>query len=196
MQNFKLKELRKKKAWSQEQLSTESGLSLRTIQRIENGESEPTGHSLLQLTQALGVSPDEIMEWAPAEDKGYLIVLNLTALTFLLHPLLGIILPLVMYILKREHIRRVEDTGRKQLSFMISWGLVIYMILTIAAAGRFIIFSWDLADTIRSLFVEPGWITLSLNSIYIFMISIILINVRLASRGKSAWYKPAIPFLK
>ncbi len=41
----KVKELRKRKGFSQEELAEQSGLSLRTIQRIENGESDPTGDS-------------------------------------------------------------------------------------------------------------------------------------------------------
>ena len=40
---LRIKELRKQKGMSQEFLSEESGLSLRTIQRIENGESSPRG---------------------------------------------------------------------------------------------------------------------------------------------------------
>ncbi len=39
----RVKELRTKKGLSQEQLAEASGLSLRTIQRIENGETLPRG---------------------------------------------------------------------------------------------------------------------------------------------------------
>ena len=42
----KIKELRTRKGLSQEELSEEAGLSLRTIQRIENGETEPRSDSL------------------------------------------------------------------------------------------------------------------------------------------------------
>ena len=44
---------------SQEFLAKESGLSLRTIQRIEKDESNPTGESLKRLANALNVSPDD-----------------------------------------------------------------------------------------------------------------------------------------
>ena len=40
---LRVKELRNQKGISQEFLAEESGLSLRTIQRIEKGESNPTG---------------------------------------------------------------------------------------------------------------------------------------------------------
>ena len=58
----KIKELRTRKGLSQEELSEESGLSLRTIQRIENGETEPRGDSLKKLATSLGASPDELID--------------------------------------------------------------------------------------------------------------------------------------
>ena len=89
---IKIKDLRSRKGFSQEQLSEESKLSLRTVQRIEKGESIPRGDTLIKLTQALGVTPDDLLEWTDIEDKGYLTLLNLSALTGLLfNPLLGII---------------------------------------------------------------------------------------------------------
>jgi transcriptional regulator with XRE-family HTH domain len=39
----RIKELRNRRCFSQEELSEKTGLSLRTIQRIENGETEPRG---------------------------------------------------------------------------------------------------------------------------------------------------------
>ena len=54
MENEKLaqgvKELRKVKGFSQEELAKNSGLSLRTIQRLENGETEPSGETLKRIS--------------------------------------------------------------------------------------------------------------------------------------------------
>ena len=58
----RLKELRNQKGMSQETLAEESGLSLRTIQRIENGRSNPTGDTLKRLSNALNVTPDELID--------------------------------------------------------------------------------------------------------------------------------------
>lgn len=58
--SYKVKTLRLSKNWSQEQLSEISGLSLRTIQRIENG-SNISIESLKVLAMALGVDPSELM---------------------------------------------------------------------------------------------------------------------------------------
>jgi transcriptional regulator with XRE-family HTH domain len=46
----KVKDLRTKQGLSQEELAEKTGLSLRTIQRIENGESIPRGDTLKRLS--------------------------------------------------------------------------------------------------------------------------------------------------
>ena len=48
-----LKKLRAARGMSQEYLADESRVSLRTIQRLENGKSEPRGDTLKRLTNAL-----------------------------------------------------------------------------------------------------------------------------------------------
>ena len=48
-----VKKIRTEKGLSQEDLSKKSELSLRTIQRLENGKSEPRGDTLKRLTNAL-----------------------------------------------------------------------------------------------------------------------------------------------
>ncbi|GAA5217157.1 helix-turn-helix transcriptional regulator [Corallincola platygyrae] len=52
----KLKQLRKQKSWSQEVLAKASGLSLRTIQRIES-DGRASAESTLAIASALEVSP-------------------------------------------------------------------------------------------------------------------------------------------
>ena len=50
---LRIKELRKQKGMSQEFLAEESGLSLRTIQRIENGETNQLIHLDLHSTHLI-----------------------------------------------------------------------------------------------------------------------------------------------
>lgn len=51
-----LKKSRKQKGITQAALSEKSGLSLRSIQRIENAQVEPRAYSLNKLAEALGIS--------------------------------------------------------------------------------------------------------------------------------------------
>jgi len=72
MENKKLalgvKELRKEKGLSQEELAKSSGLSLRTIQRFENGETEPSGETLRRISSALDLTPKELNECGQNKD--------------------------------------------------------------------------------------------------------------------------------
>jgi len=56
-----LKELRAIRGMSQEYLAEESRVSLRTIQRIENNESLPTGETIKRIAIALDVKLTELM---------------------------------------------------------------------------------------------------------------------------------------
>lgn len=57
---LRLKELRAIRGMSQEYLAEESKVSLRTIQRIENNESEPTGETVKRIANALDVQLTEL----------------------------------------------------------------------------------------------------------------------------------------
>jgi len=67
MENEKLaqrvKELRKLNGLSQEELAKNSGLSLRTIQRVENDETIPTGETLKRISAVLNVTSNELIDW-------------------------------------------------------------------------------------------------------------------------------------
>ncbi len=193
---IKIKDLRNRKGFSQEQLSEESKLSLRTIQRIEKGESIPRGDTLIKLTQALGVTPDDLLEWTDIEDKGYLTLLNLSSISVLIQPLLGIIIPLVMWILKREKIKYVDDTGRKIISFQITWTLTLYIVIMVASKGVFIPFNFNILNSFPGLVFELSIAGIVVIALYFFNLLLIFLNIRRSQRGLKNKYVPAIPFLK
>lgn len=56
--NERIRELREKKGLSQEELANLSGLSLRTIQRIEKGETNPLGDTKRKIVKILDFLPD------------------------------------------------------------------------------------------------------------------------------------------
>ena len=59
--------IRKSKGFSQELLADQSGVSLRTIQRVEQGETVPRGHTMQALATALDVPLDALLASQPAE---------------------------------------------------------------------------------------------------------------------------------
>jgi HTH-type transcriptional regulator, competence development regulator len=58
----RLKELRRLRALSQEELAEESGVGRATISRIERGETGAHGRTLRRLAQALGVGVEELVK--------------------------------------------------------------------------------------------------------------------------------------
>ncbi|NHE59020.1 DUF4870 domain-containing protein [Cyclobacterium plantarum] len=121
----RVKELRNRRGLSQELLAENSGLGIRTIQRIENGETEPRGDTLRRLANALDSSPDEIIDWTITEDKGFLMALNLSSLGFILFPLLGILIPLILWISKKGKIKHLNHISKEILNFQISWTIIV-----------------------------------------------------------------------
>ena len=124
----RVKEFRTQKGMSQEILAEESGLSQRTVQRIENGESNPTGDTIRRISNALNINPDELIDWTIKEDKGYLIFLNVSALSFIFFPLLGILVPFIMWTSKKDKLKNVNNIGRELINFEINWTLMLAFI--------------------------------------------------------------------
>lgn len=196
----KIKDLRNRKGFSQEQLAEESKLSLRTIQRIEKGESIPRGDTLVRLSQALDVTPDDLLEWEIIEDNTYVQLLNWSSISFIIQPFLGIIIPLVMWILKRGKVKFVDDTGKKIINFQITWTLTLYLMLIIGSIifgdGTSVRFSINILDVFLYSIIDfkiPYAIFILL---YLFNIITILKNIRKSQKGLKNSYLPAIPFLK
>jgi transcriptional regulator with XRE-family HTH domain len=122
----KVKSSRARLGFSQEELAQRTGLSLRTIQRIENGETTPRGDSLRRLHEALGISMEELHEDRTEkileENRGLLVALHLSALAFLAPwPGLGVIVPLILWLLVRDKIAGADKAGRRILKFQIIW---------------------------------------------------------------------------
>ena len=185
--SIKLKALRHQKGMSQEVLADTSGLSLRTIQRIENGDTNPTGESLKRLANALNVNPDELIDWAIKEDNSYLVYLNLSALTFLFFPLLGIIVPFMLWTLKKDKIKSINTLGRDLINFEITWTMLLF----------FIPFSLFLLSKIR-LLDNFSLSTLFATTVIMYVINLlfVLLNTFRISNKKDAKYFPRLKFLR
>ena len=65
----KLKEARKSKGLTQEELAEQSQVNLRTIQRIENSESEPRGKTLNLICNTLQIDLEQLLSVENSEKK-------------------------------------------------------------------------------------------------------------------------------
>ena len=198
---IKIKNLRNQKGFSQEQLAEESKLSLRTIQRIEKTGTISRGDTLIKITQALNITPDELLEWEIIEDKKYIQQLNWSSLLFIIHPILGIIIPFIIWILKKGKIKYVDDSGKKIVNFQITWVLTLYILLTLINmwfGEKFLSFpfSFNIKNSIYALIYHFSTPTIILFLLYLVNIFFIILNIKKSRKGLKNEYFLAIPFLK
>jgi transcriptional regulator with XRE-family HTH domain len=191
----RIKEQRLRKGFSQDELAEKAQINLRTVQRIENGETEPRGDTLQRLASALGLTPDELIDWAEQEDQGYLVLLNLSALSFLVFPLLGSILPLALWVLKKDKIKNLNEAGKKLLNFQFSWSLLPFLFY-----GSFILTKILHLPVPRFSFLNLGGaemlLVFSIPLLYGINIVYIMVNAFRSYKGKKVFYQPAIPFMR
>jgi transcriptional regulator with XRE-family HTH domain len=139
----KIKSLRTKAGISQEELSALTGLSLRTIQRIENGETIARGDSLQRIAKALNVQVEaltieatsEMQNPALREDQKLLVFLMLSPLSYFIFPLLGIMLPAIIWFIYKDSVREVREVGSKVLQLQFLW-LVIFSLVSVYIVTR------------------------------------------------------------
>lgn len=122
----KITAVRKSKGLSQEQLAEDASINLRTLQRIENGETEPRGHTLRLLAKALDRPIEDFLNFTKEEDKGYLQLMNLSALAFWILPLGNIFIPLVLWVMKKDSIKGAGELGRRIINFQITWSFLTF----------------------------------------------------------------------
>lgn len=186
----RVKALRNQKGMTQEALAENSGLSLRTIQRIENNETQPRGDSLKRLAIALKTTPDDLLEWTIQEDKGYLTLMSLSALGFLFFPILGIIIPLVFWILKKDKLKHVDNIGKSILNFEITWSIIFFSYFILMFIG---IFSRVMTSISPSSILK---LYIPIIILYLYNFVVIVVNSIKISKNKDTKYIPAFRFFR
>lgn len=152
----KLKEIREKHNLTQEELADKSGVSVRTIQRIESG-NEPKGHTLKSLANTLEIKEQDLLdkEVIPIETNFTLLkIINLSSLPFTIIPLANIVVPLfIMFINKK-----FDHVAKQIVSVQILW--LIFAVITF----------------MLSAFMQ-NWFSLNNKFILLVMIALVLSNV-------------------
>jgi transcriptional regulator with XRE-family HTH domain len=122
--------IRQQQNLTQEELYERSGISVRTIQRIEAG-TQPQGYTLKALAKALNVPEDELIgrqENITAEQMKWLKLINFSALPFMIFPPLNIVAPLLIMFVKKQF----GPVTKKIVTIQIVWSLIAgILILTV-----------------------------------------------------------------
>ncbi len=127
----KLNEIREKLNLTQEELSNKSGISVRTIQRIESG-NEPRGQTLKILAKTLGIKENELLKKQEIPDGINLILLkaiNLSSLPFTVIPPVNIVVPLIIMFVKKQF----NPLTRQIVSVQILWTVLSVIIFMLSA---------------------------------------------------------------
>jgi transcriptional regulator with XRE-family HTH domain len=183
----KLKSLRELQNLTQEELSEKSGVSVRTIQRIESGK-EPKGYTLRVLAKTFGIEEKDLLS-KPFEienkeennengnvsdaiisaDYSKIKLINLSSLPFVVMPLLNIFIPLLlMYTMKLK-----SPLTKQIISLQIMWTIIAPIIFML---GIFLKIGHQFTLVIMILIV--------LSNVYL-----ILRNAVEIDRNKSLYYK-------
>jgi uncharacterized Tic20 family protein len=114
---LKIVELRQQKGFTQEQLAECCDVSTRTIQRIESGEVEPRSFTRNNLSNVLGF---DLGEDDTGHENFWLIIMHLSSIFCL------VIVPLMVWSLKRRQSYQVDRQGRDVLNFQITMTILLF----------------------------------------------------------------------
>ncbi len=128
MSSAPLATYRRQQGLSQEQLSTLSGVSARTIQRIEKGTVEAHGATLKLLADALAIDAQLLLSEVPPATVPTVTkpaakltpLFHALALLGLLFPVLNIVLPAALWFLKKEEHPEYEQEGKLVINFQLT----------------------------------------------------------------------------
>ena len=154
--HHKITSARKKKGITQEQLADMTNITVRTIQRIESGESNPRPYTLQSIAQALELPFDELRQAeqtnlqpaalpaspaVPVDQtaaKDFLQVICLSCFTYLVIPFVHFLIP--VYILKKSGQRDgvTLATARRIIRKQLYWVCALHLLMLLTLAHNII----------------------------------------------------------
>lgn len=123
--------------YTQLELAKKTGLSLRTIQRLESSNKKPRGHTLTVLSEIFNMDSSVLqekfksIEQTKKQETSSIRLINLSVLAFLGIPFGNIILPVILWKRKRKS-KLVDEFGRRIINFQILWSAIFCLLLCIA----------------------------------------------------------------
>lgn len=137
MNKNRIRAIRETLGYTQSDLAEITNLSIRTIQRIESGQSIPKGHTLKVLAEALGLDKIELqqqqvlLESVDAAANSKMMLINLSTLCFIGIPFGNIVIPLWLWTKNKDY-PKVNEVGRRIINFQIIWTLSTALLLIIS----------------------------------------------------------------
>lgn len=178
----KLASYRRKKGLSQEQLSELSGVSTRTIQRIEKGTVEAHLATLKLLADAMNVETELLLGEEPtshADEKAnkWVPMFHGLALIGLFFPILNIVLPGFLWWIKKDESSAYDRLGKQVVNFQLTMS-----------------FAFVPAIALMVFFFPVGFPLVVL--IYFYTVVMCIINLFRSINQQTVRYPLAFAFLK
>lgn len=171
----KLKTIREQQNLTQEELSEKSGISVRTIQRIESGV-EPKGHTLKILSKTFGIEAESLKNDTIKEnnakrefnhslhsneetiDLSKIKLINLSSVLFVVIPPFNILAPLIFsHILKRK-----SGLTKEIISIQILWTIFSVILFMLSSFAK----NWY---SLGSKFILVVMVLLALSNVFIIL---------------------------
>ena len=129
-----LKSIREQEGYTQNDLATKTGLSLRTIQRLENTNKVPKGYTLNALAEVFNMEPSDLqanylnIKRSRDSEITTIKMINLSVLSFLGIPFGNLIFPIIIWRNNRDS-QLVDQVGRRVVNFQILFTLALSLLL-------------------------------------------------------------------
>ncbi len=168
-----LKKIREKQNLTQEELAEKSGLSVRTIQRIEAG-TEPKGYTLKTLASSLGVSEKDLLtpiiltevvvenpiveepvlpiENETIENLTLIKIINLSSLPLCWFPIANFLPPLLIMLISKQKSPLVKQIISLQIILAVI-APIIFMLVVILKLGKASVMVTMIALTLVNIFI-------------------------------------------
>lgn len=209
-----LKEMRTEKRLSQQELANLSGVSLRTIQRIEKGESSGSPYVIRALCTALDVEPkfvlfelDNVYEREPDNvddrlgDESIINIenkyntnkeikyINFSALIVLIIPFANLISVPFFYFLFKKKLSYTNSKimALKILSFQIMWSILTIMLMILTP-----LFKLCLPSIPESILEIPVFIWIYWLMLFLHLITTLVISFRINRVENAMQYIPNV----
>ena len=170
-----LKTIREQKHLTQEELAEQSGLSIRTIQRIEAGQ-EPKGHTAKVLAKILDLDLSLLSTSKERTDTiNYVLVkrINLSSAFVCYIPLLNIFLPLIL----NHRYKQNNHLTKGIITLQILWSIIFIVAFLVAG---FLKLTFDLHRH------TTLWISIIL---ILFNLIVVLVNSANIDKHKQLYFK-------
>ena len=169
-----LKKIREKQNLTQEELAEKSGLSVRTIQRIEAG-TKPKGYTLKTLASSLEVSETDLLiqknpieepilknptveklvlpiENTPTENWTLIKIVNLSSLSFCWFPIANFLPPLLIMLISKQKSLIIKQIISLQIILAII-APIIFMIVAFLKLGKESVMITLVSLTLANVFI-------------------------------------------